>query len=130
VCLTIVDRFRHLVEDAPESILVGSSIQAGLSSDLLRAHVSRSPKGNAGLGKLFFLCAGRRLGDAEVHEDRMPGFQEDVGRLYVPVDDPLFVGVGQGISHFSGMFDGVFHRKLLLTFQDRRSDSPFTKGMT
>src|SRR5690606_19235601 len=83
---------------------VGAGIDV-LAADLLGRHVVRRAHGRASrrqLGELLaVLAAGVELGDAEVEDLDELGHtlwlnDEDVGRLEVPVDDALFVGLGEG----------------------------------
>jgi len=88
-------RCEHFEEHDPDGVDVGSGIDRS-AQYLLRRHVERSPHD---LGRID-AGAAQEPRDPEVRDDRSVrvGFDQYVGRLDVPVDDVLSVGVVQGIE--------------------------------
>ena len=87
-----------------------------LAKGLLRRHVGDRADGRTGTGQVgglslllgIFAGAGvcGELGEAEVEDLGMTlTGDEDVGRLDVPMDDPLRVGLGEGIGYLDAPLD-------------------------
>ena len=93
---------QHLVRDAAEREDVAPGIDVGLAHRLFRAHVVRGPQTDAGTRQAGVLPHVGREGDAEVGDDRVVVLEEDVARLHVAMDDPLFVGVLQRVGDARG----------------------------
>ena len=77
-------------------------------------HVRGRADGHAGARERLTFDPGRSERDAEVGDDRMPAFEQDVLRLDVPVDHAAAVRVAQGIRHLARDGQGVVQRELLL----------------
>ena len=77
-------------------------------------HVRGRADGHAGARERLTFDPGRSERDAEVGDDRMPAFEQDVLRLDVPVDHAAAVRVAQGIRHLPRDGQGVVQRELLL----------------
>ena len=91
---------QHLEQGYAQGIDIGSSVYGGVLLPLFRWQVSVS----TGCGGSW--SAGRGCdspGDTEVRYLRVAvGCQEDVLGLYVPADDPQFVGMGQTTADLFG----------------------------
>jgi len=119
---------QHLVEDAGQGVLVAPAVHRSFPADLLRAHVGRSAQGHPRPGESRFVGAGFGLGDAEVRQEGVARLQHDVGRLHVPVDDPLGMSEGQGPGHFPGDLNRILHRELPFPLQAIRQGFPPNEG--
>ena len=82
----------HLEEDGPEGVHVAAGVGT-LPLELLGREVRGRAEQDAWLG---VDCRIGRLGDAEVGDFGAGRGQQHVGRLHVPMDDALGVGVRQG----------------------------------
>ncbi len=88
----------QFVEQTAGGVQVGAVVD-GLAQRLLGGEVLRRSHDHAGLGHRR-LRAVQRTGDAEVHHLDRAGVRDDhVGRLDVPVHDPVLVRVGQRLQH-------------------------------
>jgi hypothetical protein len=87
----------HLVGHDPEGVDVGPAVDLA-HGRLLGSHVLRGAGDHAGDGDPA--RALDDLGDPEVHEVHpAPLVEQDVLRLHVAMDDPLVVGVVEGVRH-------------------------------
>ena len=107
----------HLVEHAPQGILVGPVINHAVGARLLRAHVGRCPHGHAGPGRVLVTQDRQGARHPEIHHHRVPVLQQDVLRLDVPVYHAALVRVGQGVGHLPGDLHGLRHGELSLLIQ-------------
>ncbi|MNZ08879.1 hypothetical protein D3C78_256950 [compost metagenome] len=84
---------KDFIEHHAEGVEVGATVDL-LAAGLFRAHVARRADGETGLGELCAIL--QRLGDAEIRQHRRAiGAEQDVGRLHVPVHQPLGMGIAQ-----------------------------------
>ena len=99
---------KHLVEHDAEREEIGPCID-GVSAELFRRHVGRSPDNAASLGEATFPRRGftvvfrvlqNRLRNAEVHDlDVAIPAQHDVSRLQIPVNDVALVSLVERFGH-------------------------------
>ena len=102
----------HLVRHQPQGVEISPVIDARIGSHLLRRHVGRRAERHAGAGQP--LSAGgvaHRLGDAEIHHQRVAVGEEDVLRLDVSVHHPGLVSLGQRVGDLPGQPDDLGHRQ-------------------
>ena len=108
---------QHLVEHAAQRIDIGRRTDVGIAGRLLRAHVVWRAQTEP---RLRETSAARRVdgqGDPEVGDNRISIDQQDVGRLDVPVDNALAVGVVEGFRDVDSDPDRLFDRKLAFPVQ-------------
>ena len=84
---------QHLVQHAGETVDIAPAVQPLTSSRLLGAHVLGRADRNPGLGQLLARGRRDRPRDPEVTDYRVPGLEQDVLGLDVPVHDIMTVGV-------------------------------------
>ena len=87
-------------------------IDARIGGHLLGRHVGRRAERHAGAGQP--LSAGgvaHRLGDAEIHHQRVAVGEEDVLRLDVAVHHPGLVSLGERVGDLPGQPDDLGHRQ-------------------
>ena len=98
---------QHLVEHGSESVEVDRGTHC-LSPHLLRGHVGGRADHRRADRQLDI--GGHGASDAEVGQDHAPGgLEQDVPRLYVPVDDIDFVGSREAVGDLAGDLDGLGH---------------------
>src|SRR5512132_2910234 len=87
----------HLVRDYAERINVRAGIDIGAAEGLLGRHVAdgthRHPGASQSLAG-YVMWTGQRRGDAEIGENRLAIFEEDVLGFDVAMNDALLVRVG------------------------------------
>ena len=88
---------QHLIENGAQGVNIG--LETGcLAGPLLRGGISRTPIAGQGFadGQL-----GQQFADAEIRKEGAAlVVQQDVGGLYIAVDNALRMGVGQGLRQF------------------------------
>jgi hypothetical protein len=92
----------HLEQHTPQGIEIRPAVHVRVPGTLLRAHVVGSPHRHARGCERLHAGGGECPGDPEVRHHRLSFLQEDVLGFDVPMDDPLPVGVVQGIRHLAG----------------------------
>src|SRR4029079_17228275 len=93
------------------------AIEIGIARGLLRAHVRRRTDRDPGARETLGAGGRECTRDAEVGDDRVPAFQQDVLRLDVPVDHTALVGVAQGVADLAGDHERFVDGELLLAGQ-------------
>jgi len=109
---------QQLVGNSTDGVDVGPVVDVGIGCCLLRRHVGGGAQGDSSGGQLSptrgFTHGFRHT---EIRHQRMAMGQHDVVRLYIPVDDTLFVGVGQGIHHVPQYPHGLCNREFAFSPQ-------------
>ena len=95
---------QHLVAHDAHSVQIGGGPDVHLAGGLLGCHVGRradrQPEGGERpAGVRDGPRRGRRLGDTEVHHQRVPAREHHVFGFDVPVHDAEAVGVGQRVEN-------------------------------
>ncbi len=109
----------EFVQQHAEGVYVGARVHVELvERGLLRGHVRRraDERAEAGVNRVLGELLPDGLGHAEVDDFRHRRFvvqgHEDVGRLDVAVDDPLHVGVLDGLAHGDEQFQPLLRGQL------------------
>ncbi len=102
----------HLVEQAAERVDVAARVDVALSRRLLRAHVARRPQRQPGLGQFLAAHRAHRPCDTEVGHPGMAILQEDVLGLEVAMNEPMAMGVIEGISDLAEELQRLVDRQL------------------
>ncbi len=92
---------QHLVQHASQTVDVAPAIEPFTLRSLLRAHVARRPDGDPSLGQRTGRSCRDRPRDPEVADDGMPGLEQDILGLDVPMYDVVAVGVAQCVRHLA-----------------------------
>jgi hypothetical protein len=119
---------QHLVQHTGQGEGVARRTHDLIAGRLLRRHVVRGSDAQAGLREAIPSGGPHRERDPEVRDQRLASAQEDVGRLDVPVDDPLLVGGLERVRDGRGDADRLAHGKLPLPVELVAQGLPFDVG--
>ena len=108
---------QHLIKHTSERVDIAPSIEPALTGTLLRTEIRWCTYGNARLSKP---CLSRFLdgsGHSKVSDNCMLGFEQNVFRLYVTVNNVMLVSEVESVSYFTRDLERFIYRKLFLAVQ-------------
>ena len=103
----------QLITERPHGVDVHAMIEVRIRGRLLRRHVRRgSERDPGGREPLTTRGLAQRLGNAEVHDERVPAREQHVVRLDVAMRDAVRVGVGERVHDLHEDLHRVVDRQL------------------